>query len=271
MVITPRHEITQGLKLYHYNDIPVLKLTHEVGEALIALQGAHLLQWRPSSQQESVLWLSDVEPFELGKAIRGGIPLCYPWFNQQGGTPAHGYARITLWKLADYCLKPQEVTLTFQLLDEAGEVEAEMQMRFSERCELRFTHFRDEAVQLAMHSYFQVSDIENLSLLNLPTLRYNFALAEEENLPEVQKVNDRIDAIYAVEEKSQAVIKDKARQIQLTQQNASDMVLWNPGEKGASGMKGGANRQMLCLETARIRKTLPKNESVVLTLSVQSL
>jgi len=105
-----QQQITPELSLYAYNDIPVLHLQHAVGSVKIALQGAHLFSWQPTQCQQDVLWLSEIEPFETGTAIRGGIPICYPWFGN-AGTPAHGFARTSLWQLSDYEIRTDKVRL----------------------------------------------------------------------------------------------------------------------------------------------------------------
>ena len=114
MNIQLQQQITPELSLYAYNDIPVLHLHHRVGTAKIALQGAHLFSWQPAHSKQDVLWLSDIEPFNAGTAIRGGIPICYPWFNN-AGTPAHGFARTSLWQLSDYEIGSDKVRLVFSL------------------------------------------------------------------------------------------------------------------------------------------------------------
>lgn len=78
--ITTIKQLTSVLSLQQYNEIPVIALDHQVGKALISLQGAHLFSWQPKGTQKDVLWLSEIEPFKLGNAIRGGVPICYPWF-----------------------------------------------------------------------------------------------------------------------------------------------------------------------------------------------
>ena len=77
MNIQLQQQITPELSLYAYNDIPVLHLRHAVGTAKIALQGAHLFSWQPANSKQDVLWLSDIEPFKAGTAIRAGITK--PW------------------------------------------------------------------------------------------------------------------------------------------------------------------------------------------------
>ncbi|VTR55526.1 aldose 1-epimerase [Actinobacillus pleuropneumoniae] len=64
----------------------------------MALQGAQLLSWQPATAKQDVLWLSEIEPFQKGNAIRGGVPICYPWFGSVK-SPSHGTARIREWSL----------------------------------------------------------------------------------------------------------------------------------------------------------------------------
>lgn len=83
---------------------------------LFALQGAHLLSWKPAGEEE-VLWLSNNTPFKNGVAIRGGVPVCWPWFGPaaQQGLPAHGFARNLPWTLKSHREDADGVALTFEL------------------------------------------------------------------------------------------------------------------------------------------------------------
>lgn len=130
-------------QLVNYNSIPVLEIKHALMSAKISLQGAQLLSWKPTHANQDVFWLSEVEPFSLGQAIRGGVPICYPWF---GATkqPAHGTARNRLWELTDYVEQEEHVQLTFSLFDENKNLEAKMDMTLGETCELCFTHLGKE-------------------------------------------------------------------------------------------------------------------------------
>ena len=70
------------------------------GEALLCLQGAHLVSWRPKDQVEPVVWVSDFAKYAAGKSIRGGVPVCWPWFGphkSESSFPGHGYARTVPW------------------------------------------------------------------------------------------------------------------------------------------------------------------------------
>lgn len=99
------------LRFTQFNEIPVLVIDHEIGQATISLQGAQLLSWKPKHQQE-ILWLSEIEPFTLGNAIRGGIPLCYPWFGN-AKKPIHGTARLRLWELHEYAVQADKSSSSF--------------------------------------------------------------------------------------------------------------------------------------------------------------
>lgn len=72
--------ISPEIALAKYNELDVLEINHSKVKAKIALQGAQLLSWQPKNTQQDVLWLSEIEPFQTGVAIRGGIPICHPWF-----------------------------------------------------------------------------------------------------------------------------------------------------------------------------------------------
>ena len=85
-------QLTPELTLEHINEIPVLILNHSVGSARIALQGAQLLNWQPKGAEQDIFWLSVIEPFTKGVAIRGGVPLCYPWFG--GVNSLHTVQRV---------------------------------------------------------------------------------------------------------------------------------------------------------------------------------
>ena len=91
------NQITPYLSQRQMGDLPIVVVSHPKVRAAIALQGAHLLSWQPSGQQP-VIWLSDKTPFATGKAIRGGVPICWPWFGP-AGEPAHGFARNQPWTL----------------------------------------------------------------------------------------------------------------------------------------------------------------------------
>ncbi|MEK6659505.1 MAG: D-hexose-6-phosphate mutarotase, partial [Campylobacterota bacterium] len=81
------------------NGFSYIKVKNSSAEAKVALQGAHLFHYKRVNE-EPILWLSEVSDFEHGKAIRGGVPVCWPWFgfNEDKSLPQHGLARISMWE-----------------------------------------------------------------------------------------------------------------------------------------------------------------------------
>lgn len=86
------------------SELDAIQISNPFCDALISLQGGQILQFFSKNQNKSLLWLSELAKFETGKAIRGGIPLCFPWFcghPADANLPAHGFARNSLWSLVN--------------------------------------------------------------------------------------------------------------------------------------------------------------------------
>ena len=82
--------------------IVVAEIDNVFATASMSLYGGHIVSWQPKSQSKPVLWVSKLVKFQRGKAIRGGVPICWPWFGAHptnASLPGHGYARITSWEL----------------------------------------------------------------------------------------------------------------------------------------------------------------------------
>lgn len=261
-------QLSPELRLVQYHQIPVLELNHHLGQAKIALQGAQLLSWQPTNSKKDLLWLSEIEPFEAGKAIRGGIPICYPWFGSQQ-QPAHGTARIRLWHLTEYQLTTQKVRLVFHLFDQHQLPEATLEMQFQQDCQLKFTHYGEQPAQLALHSYFNIANIDQIAVQGLPTQCYNALNKQQESVPSPRRIDQFVDCIYRITQPETTIIDENwQRQIQLKHHNASNVVLWNPYQSTPANMTENGYKTMVCLETARIDRLLQQGESVTLNIQV---
>ncbi|MDH2924369.1 glucose-6-phosphate 1-epimerase [Nicoletella semolina] len=258
-------QLPPELNIIHYNDIPVLEISHPKVKAKISLQGAQLLSWQPAQSQQDVLWLSEVESFNAGNAIRGGVPICYPWF---GGvkSPSHGYARIQQWALADYQVENEQIWLAFDFQDEAR-----LEMVLGSTCGLTFTHLAQEPAQLALHTYFNVANIQQVSLEGLPTRCFNSLTKQEETVTSPRKITENVDCIYPITQPLTATIRDLGyqRHIQVEHLNATDVVVWNPWHKPTSGMSEQGYQTMVCVETARIHHLMTQGEQVSVKISLQ--
>lgn len=263
-----KHAINEYLSLQKINEIPVVVVKHPQANAVISLQGAHLISWQPHFCKQDVLWVSEIEPFELQSAIRGGVPICYPWF-KDAGTPSHGYARISLWHLSRWKNDDNGVTLTFTLFDENNIAEVELIMTIGEQCYMRLHHFGNKPAQGALHSYFNVGDIQQTALYNMPNHCLNSLTGKDEPVDSPRYFKNEVDCIYQFAD-NDSLIKDDVwqREIKIAHQHNSDVVVWNPWHRTTSNMDEKGFKHMLCVETARLSKTLKQNDSFEVTFSI---
>ncbi|MDP8170157.1 D-hexose-6-phosphate mutarotase [Pasteurella skyensis] len=265
-------QITPELSLQQCNEIPIIVLKHKVGKALISLQGAHLLSWQPLNADNDIFWLSEIESFKLGSAIRGGVPICYPWFGGKH-TPSHGYARISLWQLSDYKISDKKISLEFSLFSDNEIIEAKMVMHFTEQCQLDFIHYGQETAQVALHSYFNIGDINSVSVTGLPTTCFNSLTQQQEEVASPRQVSENIDCIYEITAPVVNTITDPVyqRRIDIHHIQANNIVFWNPWHKATNGMTSLGYQKMLCIETAQINKPLSQGEKVSVVIGIKNL
>ncbi|ADU69512.1 D-hexose-6-phosphate mutarotase [Pantoea sp. At-9b] len=259
-------QITPYLSQRQIGELPVIIVSHPRVRAAITLQGAHLLAWQPSGQQP-VLWLSEKTPFATGKAIRGGVPICWPWFGP-AGEPAHGFARNQPWTLSAHDENEEGVILTFALESNPQTLKLWphdftllARFRIGAHCEIELEAHGDFEATAALHSYFQVTDIAQTEVSGLGNSfidKVNDSAIGESNGK--QTYPGRIDRVFTAPE-DYSVIHDKAgnRQIEVYHHYQSDVVTWNPGPELSCSMADMANdgyKTMVCVETARINQPL---------------
>lgn len=259
-------QLSPCLSVRQKDELPLLVINHPRLRAVIALQGAQLISWQPAGQKP-VIWLSDNSFFQNGTAIRGGVPVCWPWFGGQG-KPSHGFARTLPWTLMAHDESPQGVMLTFELKSSPQtlrlwphEFSLIARFRLGEHCEIELEAHGKHTSTGALHSYFEVEDIAGVSVNGLGSAYtdkvLNDALGE---LQGPQTYPGRVDRIFT-DAANLNVIDDSVgqRHIEVSHQYKSDVVTWNPGPELSSSMEDmAANgyRTMVCVETARINRVL---------------
>ncbi|EZI31770.1 Aldose 1-epimerase [Pantoea agglomerans] len=259
-------QISPYLTQRQIGELPAIVVSHPKVRAAITLQGAHLIAWQPSGEKP-VLWLSDKSLFAPDKAIRGGVPICWPWFGP-AGEPAHGFARVQSWKLTAHDENEDGVMLTLVLESNPQtlklwphEFTLIARFRLGQHCEIELEAYGDFEATAALHSYFTVSDINGVEVSGLGN-----SYIDKVNNGEVassdgkQRYPGRIDRIFTAAEDC-SVINDTAgeRQIEVYHHHHSDVVTWNPGVELSCSMTDMANegyKTMVCVETARISKPL---------------
>ncbi|HSM98699.1 MAG TPA: D-hexose-6-phosphate mutarotase, partial [Gallionella sp.] len=152
----------------------IAEISNAQATASLCLQGAHLMTWQPSSQMVPVIWLSREAKLAAGKSIRGGAPVCWPWFGAhatESGFPGHGYARTVPWQVMESGTEPGGATrLTLRLaasdrtraqwpyactLDLTVVVGEKLRMELG----TENTGATDFVIGEALHTYFRIGDI----------------------------------------------------------------------------------------------------------------
>jgi len=246
------------------NDL-FLEIYHPLFDAILLKQGAQLIHFQPKGG-EPFFWSAKRSTFQKSKAFRGGIPLCWPWFGKTG-TPAHGFARIVEWEMAQYRENEEGVQLIFELHNDAFTrslwdyaFRARLEIHLNRAVELCLHVNAEKASTAALHSYFTCQNIHDVTVMGLGQT-YNDALQGGlpcKNEEGVLHVNHSIDRVYTMPEAT-TLLREKDRTLSITHENHSDVVVWNPwreGESSFADMNENDYTQMLCIESARISKPL---------------
>ena len=240
--------------------------------ATIALHGAHLLSWKPAGAPEQ-LYLSPRSEFVPGKAIRGGVPVCFPQFADRGSLPKHGFARTLPWELVSHEQGKDDALAVLRLRDSEATralwphaFELELSVRVGGRVldiELACENIGDAPLTFttALHTYLRVADLDDVSVEGLSGLRYFDSIKQAEALqrmdlllPGGKGVLD-LDRIYFGLKERPLLVTEGRRQLQISQLGLDDAVVWNPGPDRCAklaDMSPEGWSEMLCVEAATI-------------------
>lgn len=249
-----------------------IEIDNAHAKAKVALQGAHVMSWQPKSQQQPVLWLSSNARYLQGRSIRGGIPICWPWFGAHptdGTLCPHGFARVMPWQLIDAeTIKYGATRLVLQMLEPE---ESKRQLTYpylltltitigdTLHMDLATTNKADHPFMVgeALHTYFQVSDVASVYIQGLEDTLYADKVRNYERRVESSDVrfNGEFDRVY-LNTNADCIIHDAGfnRKIRIAKSGSQSTIIWNPWEEKASQMADmgapGEWRKMICVETA---------------------
>lgn len=257
-------QISSALSRRLMDELDVIVIDHPQVKASFALQGAHLLSWKPQGEDEA-LWLSGNTPFKNGVALRGGVPICWPWFGPaaQQGLPAHGFARNLAWTLKAHNEDDKGVVLTFEL--HSSEASRQYwphdftlfaRYKLGKTCEIELEAHGDFETTSALHTYFNVGDIHAVKVSGLGDRFIDKVNnAQEDALTDgVQTFPDRTDRVYLNPEAC-SVINDSAlnRTIEVIHHHHTNVVAWNPGpalSASMTDMPDDGYKTFVCVESA---------------------
>jgi glucose-6-phosphate 1-epimerase len=267
-----RLEIPGAARIVEGNGgLPKVRVTSARTEGEIYLHGAHVTSWKPAGREE-VFFLSSGSRWEDGRAIRGGIPICFPWFGGKADdpkAPAHGFVRTKAWQIESIARVEDAVRVSmFTESSEdtkkwwPAEFRAVYRVTFDSELsiELEVTNVGQAPLRFeeALHAYHRVGDIEKVRVRGLDGVSYldkTDANRQKQQQGDIAIVSET-DRVYlyttgAIE------IEDPAlkRRTCVTKENSRTTVVWNPWVEKAhalSDLPDDEWKRMICIETSNV-------------------
>lgn len=251
--------------------LPAVRWRSNDGATAVAiLQGAHLVSWIPAKGRERI-FVSERTAYEAGRAIRGGVPVCFPQFADRGPLAQHGFARTRPWRftgsreasgLCEAVFVLEDTPETRALWPHAFRVELAIAVGGTRlRMSLTVTNTGGEAFDFtaALHTYFRVADADAAEVDGLRGVRFltRGAVASETEARETVPAREPVDRIYFAPPAT-LLLHDGEDVLRLRQEGFTDTVVWNPGREKAAAMAdlGEGYRRMLCVEAAAIEPAI---------------
>lgn len=252
--------------------LPKIQIETAAAKAEIYLHGAQITSWQPSGAGE-VLFLSEKSHWQDGKAIRGGIPVCFPWFRAKADdphAPSHGFVRTREWQIESVSAAGDNaVCARFSTRSDAGSrkwwpfefrLEYAITVGKSLRLELAMTNAGDGELRFeeALHTYFKVGDVRRARVMGLEGVSY---LDNRDNNREKEQqrelvISGQTDNAYRNATGAVEIIDPVlGRRMRTSKQNSHSTIVWNPWSEGAAGLADfGADewQTMLCVEGGNI-------------------
>ena len=248
-----------------------VEISSSLAHGKMYLHGAHVTSWRPAGQEE-MLFLSSKSRWEDGQAIRGGIPICFPWFRGKAddpNAPAHGVVRTRLWHLDSILETDAGVAVTMF-------IESDEQTRRWWPADFRLVHRATFGAELklelvcintgktplhfeeALHTYNRVADVGTVLLQGLDGTHFldnTDSNKEKTQIGEVTVASQTDNAFMNTQNAVDLLDPELSRRIRLQKANSNTTVVWNPWRDGASRLRDlgeGEWQQFFCVEASNI-------------------
>ena len=265
-----RHEIPGRVEIINgHGGLPLVKIRTPWSTAEIYLLGAHVAGFQKNGEPP-LLFMSAKSFFAAGKPIRGGVPICYPWFGPRDGDVAHGCARIAEWELAKTAAAPDGTATVVFRLPEIPEraawknLRTEFVVTVAETLTMELIATNESAAALeienCLHSYFHVGEISALSLTGLQGAPFDdFAdnrVRKVEN-DSAQRITKETNRVYPDTAATVDIRDEKLqRTIRVEKFNSQSTVVWNPWTTQKMPEDWGQNDylQMVCVESGNVKQ-----------------
>ncbi len=251
------------------NSITAIRVTNDFATSIISLYGGHVISFVPKNQKD-LLWMSDNSFYELGKPMRGGIPVCFPWFGPHptdATLPLHGFLRLNEWTVEAAQQLPSgdtKIILCFKSTDETLKI---WKHHFIAKLIVIVGATLDVTLKIentgnepfsytdALHTYFNLSDITKVSIHGLEGVNYIDKLNKDSDCKQEESslvISKEENRIY-YNTSSDCVIKDslRNRQIRVSKRGSKITLVWNPWMETAKKMPDfvdNAYNNMVCIE-----------------------
>lgn len=255
--------------------LTTIGVTSPLASGEVYLHGAQVTAFTPA-RQKPVIWMSAKSHFELGKPIRGGVPICFPWFGPRAGDPAapvHGFARLREWTIEStstnsngevvivLSLKSDDATRKIWPADFTARHVITFGSALQMKLEIRNTGGKPIQFEEALHTYIAVGDIRQTTVEGLAGTSYLDKVAQ----PQIRRQDDPIirfagetDRIY-LDTQSTCIVFDPVfdRRIEIAKSGSDATVVWNPWINKSKAMPDFGDDEwpgMLCVETVNANK-----------------
>lgn len=263
--------------------LPVIKIDNKYAKAVISIYGAQVLSFLKKSSdntERELLFLSDRAYYKSGKAIKGGIPICWPWFGQdpeKRGRQAHGFARNVMWAVVStssnkdsgtqVVLSLNETESTKKLWPHLFDLTLTIDISKTLKISLKTSNTDTQpfTITQALHTYFSVSNITKVHIAGLDKTDYinavmdtTIADTELKDMPVLEQQGDvefhqEVDRIYTKGPELTLFDSSDKRQVNIQPRNSKTTVIWNPWTEISANsldLNNDAYKQFVCIETA---------------------
>ena len=231
--------------------------------------GAHLLHWHPDPEKPPVFWASQV-PYATPSPIRGGIPVCFPWFGARSGQPNHGIVRQNWWQHTHTTIAGSTVHVSFSY-----QFNGDKNWPHSFALELTNTFLTDrgqliqelvatntapapQSLSVGFHSYLTVSALANISIEGLSNVPYYDKTTGQNRqhsaTPTFPFINECVDFVHHTNSSCTVIDQQYRRAVRLEKKAMDNWVVWNPGPtvNRFSDIPSNSAAQFVCVEPAQV-------------------
>lgn len=254
-----------------HGSLPRLVVKHKTAIGEMFLQGSHVTSWCPTGGKE-VLYMSPQSQFSPGVAIRGGVPICFPWFGphvHDASLPTHGFARTLPWEPVEHLSREDGVTIHARLRSHpnaegsGNQFVIDYHVTYGPNLKMRFiiNNLGKQGFdfELALHAYLAVSDVKAIRIGGLDGVDYidkTDGMKRKKQSEHWLRLEGETDRVYVGTE-SRCVVEDPSwgRRIIIKKSNSRSTVIWNPWDVRAGQLKdlGAENwRGFVCVEPGNV-------------------